>query len=448
MLLIFVHLVFLPFDLPLLPIRGPSSCLSPRPPLLPRARFALLLSLLHLRTSLSRLLRHRPLIQQYTPSYPFLPFPLRALRHSSRPRGSQNKQLAHPSATTTTMSDSSPTPSRPSSAAGGASSSPSRPPIISRPSALSVRPQLGIQTRIRARSVGAGSGSSLPTSANLHLSPTLAGSPVLPGVESFLGGELMRDSPLARHEPVLAIGRRGSGGLSSGDEDDEEDAAGERTPGMEDGTGSTESDSPPSTPAHGSAAGAGVGSHSIPAFRVTKGDWRGQGLGLGEVQRNNRTMLEGSTRHNLRRGRSFTSLLIQPTTPPVERPDPIKEVHSPPLSDIESGGDDTTSSSYPPTTLPVPPRVEGPPKTIRDFLPQVAILLGLFLSSFAVIAALIATLPGLFLPHSVADLPTLTSSLSTYRASSTLAELHLFAVLTGTLRVSVLSDGELTSYTP
>lgn len=150
-----------------------------------------------------------------------------------------------------------------------------------------------------------------------------------------------------------------------------------------------------------------------------------------------RTALEGSTRHNLRRGRSFTSLLMQPTTPSprVERPDPIleqRETHSPTLSDIESGEERPLAygpSSYPPeaAAAPPPPR---PIKSIRDFVPQVLTLLALFVASFAVIAVLVATLPNLHIPHSVSDLPALTSSLSTYRASSYFAELHLFLVLT------------------
>jgi hypothetical protein len=63
-------------------------------------------------------------------------------------------------------------------------------------------------------------------------------------------------------------------------------------------------------------------------------------------------------------------------------------------------------------------------------VPQLVILVALFFSSFAVIFLFIRTLPGLFLPHSIADLPALTATLSTYRSSSFVAELHLFGVLT------------------
>ena len=284
------------------------------------------------------------------------------------------------------------------------------PPDLARPSSLSLRPQLGVQTRIRSRSITSGGGAA---PSQVPYLPTLAGSPTLPGVDSFLSnGSGFSQSPLSRRQ------------------DDDEDGS-EGTPGAEE-TASTESQSPPSTPA-GPTRG-------MPTFRVS-GDWvqnglkqQEQGMPKGKQQR---TALEGSTRHNLRRGRSFTSLLMQPTTPSpkVERPNPIVEhleTHSPPLSDIESGEERPNAygaSGYPPelTTVPSRPAVK---KTLRDFVPQVLTLVFLFIASFAVIALLVASLPNLFIPHSVSDLPALTSSLSAYRASSYFAELHLFVVLT------------------
>lgn len=190
-------------------------------------------------------------------------------------------------------------------------------------------------------------------------------------------------------------------------------------------------------------------------------------------RRNRSQSLEGVTRMSLRRGRSFTSL-VSPS-PGTERkdpfgggvgggaaagggvaarpapPPPIFEQYEPPPTPLVGGSTHDTAGSgsgmeeaarpatlYPPATGGVP--VGGVdalgtssttmPKTLRDFVPQLVILVSLFVSSFAVIAFTISTLPGLFLPHSVADLPALTATLSTYRASSPLAELHLFAVLT------------------
>jgi hypothetical protein len=189
--------------------------------------------------------------------------------------------------------------------------------------------------------------------------------------------------------------------------------------------GSTESESPPATPA---------GPRPLPTFRVS-GDWQADEKAR-LPKENGRTALEGSTRHNRRRGRSFTSLLIQPVTPSpaVERRDPLLghhlETHSPAVSDIESGEDRSLAygpSGYPPSSSSAATVTR---KTLRDFIPQVVTLAFLFLSSFAAIAFLIATLPNLFIPHSVSDLPALTSNLSTYRASSSFAELHLFLVLT------------------
>jgi len=179
-------------------------------------------------------------------------------------------------------------------------------------------------------------------------------------------------------------------------------------------------------------------------------------------RRNRSQSLEGVTRMSLRRGRSFTSLVSpvaerkDPLAASVVLPPPIFEQYEPPptpqVPSSSSGatslydsaaaavaaGDRASTSLYPPATGGVPLVGGGAgdilsttsPKSLRDFVPQLVILLSLFVSSFAVIAFTISTLPGLFLPHSVADLPALTATLTTYRASSYTAELHLFAVLT------------------
>lgn len=140
--------------------------------------------------------------------------------------------------------------------------------------------------------------------------------------------------------------------------------------------------------------------------------------------------LEGATSHRVRRGRSFTSLLV-PQVGQGEREETITEVITPPPSDIETGDIPygPTLSTFPPTSSPSLTPSDSP-KTLRDFIPQVGLLVLLFFSSFAVIAGLVATLPGLRIPHAVADLPELTAALSNYRASSYLAEVHLFTVLT------------------
>ena len=178
----------------------------------------------------------------------------------------------------------------------------------------------------------------------------------------------------------------------------------------------------------------------------------------------------GMTRMGLRRGRSFTSLLnngqggqaspSNAASPKLERS--LRELYQPPNSTIPETHDESDSKPPSPVLRPVEPfSARGsisstapllyPPtpmtdnslgseaflaadaattKSLRDFVPQLVILVALFVSSFAVIFAFISTLPGLFLPHSVADLPQLTATLSAYRASSFLAELHLFGVLT------------------
>ncbi|GAA5889101.1 hypothetical protein JCM8208_007770 [Rhodotorula glutinis] len=209
-----------------------------------------------------------------------------------------------------------------------------------------------------------------------------------------------------------------------------------------------------------------VDHHEREAWR-TGGEPDDEALALAKAQhdasrRNRSQSLEGVTRMSLRRGRSFTSLVSpvaerkDPLAAAVVMPPPIFEQYEPPptpqvpssVSAYDSAaaaaavaaGDRSSTSLYPPATGGVPLVGGGgasdllptssSPKSLRDFVPQLVILLSLFVSSFAVIAFTISTLPGLFLPHSVADLPALTATLTTYRASSYTAELHLFAVLT------------------
>lgn len=286
---------------------------------------------------------------------------------------------------------------------------------LARPSSYTSRPaRLGVQTRMRARSVNSGSAAPSPVTAGQpYMSPTLAGSPVPPTIDNF---DLVRQAT----------------GSAPGHQRTSED---DGVPSLEDEHGSTESETPPTTPVHSP--------RGQPTIRKT-GDWVQDGTKAAPQQQAKRSQqimppsLKESTRHNLRRGRSFTSLLVQPTTPSpaFERPDPIAELHepkspSPPL-DIESGEAQPLAygaSTFPPAAAPVT-AVARPVKSLRDFVPQVALLSALFVGSFAVIAVLISTLPNLFIPHAVSDLPALTSALSTYRASSSFAELHLFVVLT------------------
>ncbi|GAA5985015.1 hypothetical protein JCM11641_000819 [Rhodosporidiobolus odoratus] len=338
------------------------------------------------------------------------------------------------------------------------STTPVTSPALVRPSALSTRRELPIgQTRLRARSLGKG------IAPGVHLSPTLVGSPQMNGAaDGFLARQ--QDgaiSPLARQraESERRIPSYGS------DEDGPPFSSAEGT----EESGSTRSDdSSPPTPRDG----------SIPSFEVVppsrrpsrgawngvdeKENWRTGGEFDEEVHpmakelntRNRSKSLEGQTRMSLRRGRSFTSLLGPPVlgtpSPLLERkepilapPPPIFETYEPPspaayspsTSDIESGEERLPSAVHHPTSGSITPASDASPlplvsKTIRDFVPQLVILFTLFLSSFAVIAFTISTLPGLFLPHSVSDLPSLTAAMTTYRASSFFAEVHLFTVLT------------------
>ncbi|GAA5879922.1 hypothetical protein JCM3774_005679 [Rhodotorula dairenensis] len=193
------------------------------------------------------------------------------------------------------------------------------------------------------------------------------------------------------------------------------------------------------------------------------------------ANRNRSKSLEGLTRMSLRRGKSFTSLLVPPPAPapassspftlPADSaatggrdpflsgaadraklsaiaPTPViaqfEMLPNPGQSDAAAAG---ATSTYPPVAgsaagfdpllaASTATTAAAAPRSLRDFFPQLVILVTLFLSSFVVIALTISTLPGLFLPHSVSDLPELTKTLSAYRASSFAAELHLFVVLT------------------
>ncbi|GAA6003598.1 TVP38/TMEM64 family protein [Rhodotorula paludigena] len=362
-------------------------------------------------------------------------------------------------------------PSSPSAASPSSSKGPASPidaPGLSRPSALSVRRETPNQTRMRARSLNSGKGAAAPVVLP-HLSPTFPGSPVQPSMSAFLdpprghghtaphaGGSA--PSPLARQRAEYD---RRKATASDGSDADEPFASAEGT----EESGSTQSDSPPHTPRE---------YHDVPSYWVEppsrrgsdvewieRENWRTGGEAEEEAERLARELaekekvqarhrsksLEGQTRLSLRRGRSFTSLLVQPVTPSpaVERKDPFAHGSAPPPileqaeppptpsnhSDIESGEEHRPSASLysPATGAPGAAAAPLAPRTLRDFVPQLVILLSLFVSSFAVVAVTIATLPGLFIPHSMADLPALTKTLTSYRASAFSAELHLFAVL-------------------
>ncbi|GAA5825275.1 hypothetical protein JCM11251_006914 [Rhodosporidiobolus azoricus] len=328
------------------------------------------------------------------------------------------------------------------------STTPLSSPSAVRPSALSTRREtMPGQTRLRARSVGKGA-----VAPFAHLSPTLAGSPVMQGAESFAG---QHSSPLARTRAEHERNLYGS------DESAGEDAPPHSSTEGTEESGSTRSDSStPPTPRD----------EEMPSFAIIPPSRRGSAAqwDLMKEQENWRTggpetedevhgrhrskSLEGKTRMSLRRGKSFTSLLGGPPgsdqvverekTSAIVPPTPIFEVYEPPTtpntgspsnSDIESGEEHFPSTShYPPTsgTLPSPASSSAATRRLRDFVPQLTILFTLFLSSFAVILFAIATLPGLFLPHSVSDLPSLTAAMTEYRASSFFAEAHVFGVLT------------------
>ncbi|KAJ8292776.1 Transmembrane protein 41A [Rhodotorula toruloides] len=400
-----------------------------------------------------------------TPSAP----PGTAPSPSSTSSTSANPSRMSPPRTSSSRSHYSPL-ATPSDPLASCSTTPLSSPSLSRPSALSIRPHhydpshaSHSTTRMRARSINSGKGVAVPVQLP-HLSPTLVGSPVLPGMSSFL--ETGREaegygiSPLARQRqehdrrirfnPEVGVDEAGGANASSAEGTEE--------------SGSTQSDTPPQTPQDEydeveggprvwveppSRRGSNVG-----YYEDEREAWRTGGEPDEEAQsliakpdintRNRSKSLEGMTRMSLRRGKSFTSLV--PPSPVKERkdpfaaanvplqavPPPIFEQFEPPptpdaLSDAETGEGATL---YPPATGYAATPLSATPKTLRDFIPQLAILVSLFLSSFAVIAFTISTLPGLFLPHSVSDLPALTATLTTYRSSSFLAELHLFTVLT------------------
>ena len=236
-------------------------------------------------------------------------------------------------------------------------------------------------------------------------------------------------------------------------------------------TASTRSDSPLQTPRDSDLE---TDEAAVPRFRLEGPSRRGSSAereerelwrSKGETEEDLKTVegrhrsksLEGMTRMGLRRGRSFTSLLNQPpklSSPKYERnkelyqpPNPILETYEaeskPPspepiepfLASSSSPSHASSTILYPPHSIidsdaSLSPLLPAAQKSLRDFVPQLIILVALFFSSFAVIFFFVSTLPGLFLPHSVADLPALTATLSAYRASSFLAELHLFGVLT------------------
>ncbi|GAA6017180.1 hypothetical protein JCM10207_002563 [Rhodosporidiobolus poonsookiae] len=354
------------------------------------------------------------------------------------------------------------------------STTPMTSPALVRPSALNTRPQSFLGGRMRARSIGNGKGG--PPQPLAHLSPTLPGSPAFVGGDSFAargekGGVY---SPLGRAREEDERRRRylnASDESAEGEAETEgDDAPFSSAEGTEE-SGSTRSDSPPPrTPRDDGDGGYPTFEVIPPSRRGSAAQWdlveeRENWRTGGELDedhhpqakelntRNRSKSLEGQTRMSLRRGRSFTSLLSGPQGPAVSPmaekkeaaaapvppifetyelpPTPSAPVHT--LSDIESGEEYSPSTaSYPPAAgvLPAPTTAALAPRKLRDFVPQLTILLALFASSFAVVLVTISTLPGLFLPHSVSDLPSLTAAMTTYRASSFVAEVHLFAVLT------------------
>ncbi|GAA6031243.1 hypothetical protein JCM8097_005564 [Rhodosporidiobolus ruineniae] len=355
---------------------------------------------------------------------------------------------------TNTAPPGSPSSSTLSLTAPSASTTPMASPSLVRPSALATRREtVHGQTRLRARSIG--KGSQAPVA---HLSPTLPGTPVLP--DSY--------AQQSARSPRVRVRTYGAGGEDSS----EEGVPFSSTEGTEE-SGSTRSDeSPPPTPRDGEGVPtfevippSRRGSHAAWDMEEERENWRTGGeLHFQEEKgvlpfatpgkdvngRHRSKSLEGQTRMSLRRGRSFTSLLGE--TPIGERkeggvvapPPPIFETYEPPPtpstashanSDVESGEQHSpTLALYPPVSSPAVlaaiPAPIATTKRLRDFIPQLSILVALFFSSFALILLTISTLPGLFLPHSVSDLPSLTAAMTTYRASSFGAEVHLFAVLT------------------
>ncbi|KAK4050991.1 hypothetical protein OIV83_003120 [Microbotryomycetes sp. JL201] len=355
---------------------------------------------------------------------------------------------------------------------------------VVRPSSLSIRPQLGVATRIRSRSIN--SGPSTP-----RLSPTLKGSPVLGHDETDDSRAFIRSSS---HDGRAASGSNGLGKAtpgrsilsrtlsspqlhqSSSSSDDDDNGSLSDAPTLEEeATVSTASDTPPPTPINAPTFQATTEWSALaqPRNKNKRQQRRRSKTTVARLTTTSTTAADASSRAHespvrqiLRRGRSFTTLFMNPLSSPklttADRPDPILELketkYSPPLPSSQEEDfqqryapqpsssnailqkeethrtipsapfvDATSSSSYGVSSAV---KVPSTPKTLKSFVPQLVILAFLFVGSFVVVAALIATLPNLFIPHALADLPALTSALSTYRTSSFLAELHLFSVLT------------------
>ncbi|SCV73738.1 BQ2448_6168 [Microbotryum intermedium] len=365
-------------------------------------------------------------------------------------------------------------PSRPNSAGPMPQSTPSNSidhhgSSHARPSSYSVRPQLAVQTRLRARSITSTSSSS----ASPALAQTIAGSSdgsslISPSTSTLASTSTSSSSSSLTVTPALTRRLTDPGGLvplrpiasrsrlselplnredtDSGDDDDDDegnsiydDAMSEGVPGLHEHEGSSstsDSEETPSTPANDAMS-------PFPAWNVVSPKEAQHAFIAPQIDDMDRytpgrSKFDASTRRDLRRGKSFTSLIVQPVTPSpavVERPDPImehmqehdgsREEHYPPTpNDMEAGRHSFDGATEPAEAF------RHSTKTLRDFVPQIATLAALFISSFAFIALLVLTLPGLFIPYSVADLPQLTVAMSAYRSSSWLAELHLFVVLT------------------
>ena len=304
----------------------------------------------------------------------------------------------------------SPSPHTPS----GGSPSPGTPSPspLSRPSAISTRPQLSNQGRLRSRSINNSAQPQATTGADAggkqgeqaFLAPTLVGSPELGPGEHFGEG----------HAEAGSAHPAGPNGSSKGWK-------------------------PPAitlTSSDGNFYHNGGPSSSSSSSSGAQSASSGQG-----------PYANGGLPAQVRRGRSFTSLLVQPTIPSggvtpfanVEEEvdgyfekDYARRSSSP--EDVEAGfapphpsnpSDPLLATDHNSTLSADPARR----RNITEFLPHIAILGFLFLASFLIILALVATLSALFIPHSFSQLPALVSALVEYRSSSWLAEVHLFAVL-------------------
>ncbi|KAM0790093.1 hypothetical protein ACM66B_005421 [Microbotryomycetes sp. NB124-2] len=354
-----------------------------------------------------------------------------------------------------------------------------------RPSSLQIRPQLGVTTRIRSRSINSGSSTPAP-----RLSPTLKGSPVLGNDDQNNNNSSLRSSSYDGQGRTGGAGSSGAGaarstlsrtlsspqlhhsGSSDDDNDDDgvQDGDSSDAPTLEEEQVSTASDTPPATPTHAfeptSEWTALASTVTGKATRQKRQRQRAQTTVAHMTRPSSATgqVSESPVRQMLRRGRSFTTLFMNPLSSPkataTDRPDPIAELQEAKYSPPAVSDEDFQRRYAPPSTsakdrstfVPLASRPDDAagvaasslaelsssaavasaatsPKTLRSFVPQLALLACLFVGSSALVAALIATLPNLFIPHALSDLPALTSALSTYRASSILAELHLFSVL-------------------